>query len=314
MWPVIAMSYNPHSVSGRMLFDVVCDATPSGQSAASAASASGKGVAKQIDSMAVEGGATGLGSAALLEGTVVSRTQRLRDTLFCLGGVAVFLPLLGKLCSSEKGGEGRWSAGQVVGLLASVLEGSLTSILQFSQMGGPGLLGHLLKTVSPANLSSELLLSLERLYRILLSEGTGGKDAGVAAQLILSLELWARASPGVQKQYHATLMRMAKVNTESASLAFRRPQRKREQTGIAAGGCGDSAEKGSGQRDSRGRPRGRSDGGGGRWAGEMHSRRGLQFVAREARRQPLLPECRRPRRMRGSSSGRPSALQGSSTR
>lgn len=234
------MSYNPQAASGRMLFDAVTDMAPSGNIATSAGSMGTKNSAVRLtmESLSSEVGVTGVGSAALLEGTALCVTQHLRDVLFGLGGVAVFFPLLANLdppqllssrsqpslsveASQMSGSLADERAGQVVGLLADILERSPSNRLQFLHMGGPGLLGYLLaSTCCEQHLSITLLKSLEGLFRTMHRGGVNNDVGEVATQLLLNLMLWSTAKPDVQRQYHATLMRLAKVRIGIDTVAF----------------------------------------------------------------------------------------------
>jgi hypothetical protein len=240
--PQLIMSYNPQAASGRMLFDAVTDMAPSVNVAASSTASGGKAgtVRQAMESLSAEVGVTGVGSAALLQGTALCVTNHLRDVLFGLGGVTVFFPLLSnldapRLASSPsrpvtpakappvEGGPAEERAGQVIGLLSAILEKSPCNRLQFIHMDGPGLLGFLLaRTTSEQHLSVTLLKALEGLYRIMGRDGPDAGADGVATQLLLNVPLWSTAKPAVQRQYHATLMRLAKVTRHTTTVVMKK--------------------------------------------------------------------------------------------
>lgn len=108
-------------------------------------------------------------------GTKLCSRRLLQEIIYCVGGVSVFFPLLihfddavihdgGSATSDEL-------AGQVIELVASVLDGNVANQQQMHFLSGFSILGFLFQSVSPQLLNVKTLSALKYMFTVLQNSG-----------------------------------------------------------------------------------------------------------------------------------------------
>ncbi|CAM0946806.1 unnamed protein product [Alopecurus aequalis] len=149
--------------------------------------------------------------ATIMGGTKLCSRRLLQDIIYCVGGVSVFLPLLihfdDAITHSGESATGDELAGQVIELVASVLDGNVANQQQMHLLSGFSILGFLLQSVSPKLLNFQTLSALKHLFNVLTNCGMSEvllKDA--LSQIYLNPHIWAYSSYEVQRELYLFLI------------------------------------------------------------------------------------------------------------
>jgi hypothetical protein len=125
--------------------------------------------------------------ATIMGGTKLCSRRLLQDIIYCVGGVSVFLPLLihfdEAITHSGESATGDELAGQVIELVASVLDGNVANQQQMHLLSGFSILGFLLQSVSAQLLNLKTLSALKYMFNVLTNCG----DLSLSLSLSLSL-------------------------------------------------------------------------------------------------------------------------------
>ncbi len=113
--------------------------------------------------------------ATIMGGTKLCSRRLLQEIIYCVGGVSVFFPLLihfdDAVIHSREPAIGDELAGQVVELVASVLDGNVANQQQMHLLSGFSILGFLFQSVSPQLLNFKTLSSLKYMLNVLKNCG-----------------------------------------------------------------------------------------------------------------------------------------------
>ncbi|XBI45636.1 hypothetical protein VPH35_110081 [Triticum aestivum] len=149
--------------------------------------------------------------ATIMGGTKLCSRRLLQDIIYCVGGVSVLFPLLihfdDAITHSGESPTGDQLAGQVIELVASVLDGNVANQQQMHLLSGFSILGFLFQSVSPQLLNFKALSALKHLFNILTSCGMSEillKDA--LSQIYLNPHIWAYSSYEVQRELYLFLI------------------------------------------------------------------------------------------------------------
>ncbi|KAL6888469.1 hypothetical protein ACP4OV_009495 [Aristida adscensionis] len=150
--------------------------------------------------------------ATIMGGTKLCSRRLLQEIIYCVGGVSVFFPLLIHFDDAIfHGGESATSdelAGQVIELVASVLDGNVANQQQMHLLSGFSILGFLFQSVSPQLLNLKTLSALKYMFSVLKKSGLSEillKDA--LSQFYLNPHIWAYANYEVQRELYLFLIR-----------------------------------------------------------------------------------------------------------
>lgn len=121
-------------------------------------------------------------AARILDGTQLCSRRLLQEIIYCVGGVAVFFPLLTQFDQSESDNVQREYmlartitrvklAAEIVDLITSVLDGNLSNLQQMHRLSGLSILGFLFQSVLPDQLNMETLSALKNLFDVLSNSG-----------------------------------------------------------------------------------------------------------------------------------------------
>ncbi|KAL5212760.1 hypothetical protein ABZP36_023607 [Zizania latifolia] len=149
--------------------------------------------------------------ATIMGGTKLCSQRLLQEIIYCVGGVSVFFPLLihfdDAVIHGGKPAIGDGLAGQVVELVASVLDGNVANQQQMHLLSGFSILGFLFQSVSAQLLNFKTLSSLKYMLNVLKNCGMSEvllKDA--LSQIYLNPHIWAYASYEVQRELYLLLI------------------------------------------------------------------------------------------------------------
>uniref|UniRef100_A0A8R7UR94 BEACH domain-containing protein lvsC n=1 Tax=Triticum urartu TaxID=4572 RepID=A0A8R7UR94_TRIUA len=149
--------------------------------------------------------------ATIMGGTKLCSRRLLQDIIYCVGGVSVLFPLLihfdDAITHSGESPTGDQLAGQVIELVASVLDGNVANQQQMHLLSGFSILGFLFQSVSPQLLNFKTLSALKHLFNILTNSGMSEillKDA--LSQIYLNPHIWAYSSYEVQRELYLFLI------------------------------------------------------------------------------------------------------------
>lgn len=149
--------------------------------------------------------------ATIMGGTKLCSRHLLQDIIYCVGGVSVLFPLLihfdDAITHSGESPTGDQLAGQVIELVASVLDGNVANQQQMHLLSGFSILGFLFQSVSPQLLNFKTLSALKHLFNILTNSGMSEillKDA--LSQIYLNPHIWAYSSYEVQRELYLFLI------------------------------------------------------------------------------------------------------------
>ncbi|KAM3295293.1 hypothetical protein ACQJBY_037900 [Aegilops geniculata] len=149
--------------------------------------------------------------ATIMGGTKLCSRRLLQDIIYCVGGVSVLFPLLihfdDAITHSGESPTGDQLAGQVIELVASVLDGNVANQQQMHLLSGFSILGFLFQSVSPQLLNFKTLSALKHLFNILTNSGMSEillKDA--LQQIYLNPHIWAYSSYEVQRELYLFLI------------------------------------------------------------------------------------------------------------
>lgn len=108
-------------------------------------------------------------------GTKLCSRRLLQEIIYCVGGVSVFFPLLVHFDDAVvQSGESAASdelAGQVLELVASVLDGNIANQQQMHLLSGFSILGFLFQSVSPQLLNFKTLSASKYMFTVLKNSG-----------------------------------------------------------------------------------------------------------------------------------------------
>uniref|UniRef100_A0A0E0JVW3 BEACH domain-containing protein B n=1 Tax=Oryza punctata TaxID=4537 RepID=A0A0E0JVW3_ORYPU len=149
--------------------------------------------------------------ATIMGGTKLCSRRLLQEIIYCVGGVSVFFPLLihfdDAVIHSREPAICDELAGQVVELVASVLDGNVANQQQMHLLSGFSILGFLFQSVSPQLLNFKTLSSLKYMLNVLKNCGMSEvllKDA--LSQIYLNPHIWAYANYEVQRELYLLLI------------------------------------------------------------------------------------------------------------
>lgn len=149
--------------------------------------------------------------ATIMGGTKLCSRRLLQDIIYCVGGVSVLFPLLihfdDAITHSGESLTGDQLAGQVIELVASVLDGNVANQQQMHLLSGFSILGFLFQSVSPQLLNFKTLSALKHLFNVLTNCGMSEillKDA--LSQIYLNPHIWAYSSYEVQRELYLFLI------------------------------------------------------------------------------------------------------------
>ncbi|XP_023157987.1 BEACH domain-containing protein B isoform X1 [Zea mays] len=143
--------------------------------------------------------------ATTMGGTKLCSRRLLQEIIYCVGGVSVFFPLLihfddavvqnGEFATRDQ------LAGQVIELVASVLDGNIANQQQMHLLSGFSILGFLFQSVSPQLLNIKTLSASKYMFTILKTSSMSDillRDA--LSQFYLNPHIWAYATYQVQRE------------------------------------------------------------------------------------------------------------------
>ena len=113
--------------------------------------------------------------ATTMGGTKLCARRLLQEIIYCVGGVSVFFPLL--IHFNDAGVHNGESvtrdelAGQVIELVASVLDGNIANQQQMHLLSGFSILGFLFQSVSPQLLNFKTLSASKYMFTVLKNSG-----------------------------------------------------------------------------------------------------------------------------------------------
>ncbi|RLN08296.1 BEACH domain-containing protein B [Panicum miliaceum] len=149
--------------------------------------------------------------ASTMGGTKLCARRLLQEIIYCVGGVSVFFPLLIHFDDAAvQNGESVAHdelAGQVIELVASVLDGNIANQQQMHLLSGFSILGFLFQSVSPQLLNFKTLSASEYMFTVLKNSGMSEillKDA--LSQFYLNPHIWAYATYEVQREHYLFLI------------------------------------------------------------------------------------------------------------
>lgn len=149
--------------------------------------------------------------ATIMGGTKLCSRRLLQEIIYCVGGVSVFFPLLihfdDAITHSGESATGDALAGQVIELVASVLDGNVANQQQMHLLSGFSILGFLFQSISPQLLNFKTLSALKYMFNVLTNCGMSEvllKDA--LSQIFLNPHIWAYSSYGVQRELYLFLI------------------------------------------------------------------------------------------------------------
>ncbi|RLM79604.1 BEACH domain-containing protein B [Panicum miliaceum] len=149
--------------------------------------------------------------ATTMGGTKLCARRLLQEIIYCVGGVSVFFPLLIHFDDAAvQNGESVAHdelAGQVIELVASVLDGNLANQQQMHLLSGFSILGFLFQSVSPQLLNFKTLSASKYMFTVLKNSGMSEillKDA--LSQFYLNPHIWAYATYEVQREHYLFLI------------------------------------------------------------------------------------------------------------
>ncbi|PUZ74193.1 hypothetical protein GQ55_1G045900 [Panicum hallii var. hallii] len=149
--------------------------------------------------------------ATTMGGTKLCARRLLQEIIYCVGGVSVFFPLLIHFDDAAvQNGESVAHdelAGQVIELVASVLDGNIANQQQMHLLSGFSILGFLFQSVSPQLLNFKTLSASKYMFTVLKNSGMSEillKDA--LSQFYLNPHIWAYATYEVQREHYLFLI------------------------------------------------------------------------------------------------------------
>lgn len=157
--------------------------------------------------------------AAILGGTKLCSRRLLQHIIYCVGGVSVFFPLLTQFNMSEKPEHGQLEytllrsitrdrlAAEVIELISSALDENLANQQQMHLLSGFPILGFLLQSVPPQQLSLEILSALKHMLNVVGNCGMSEllvKDA--ISRIYLNPHIWVYADYEVQRELYMFLI------------------------------------------------------------------------------------------------------------
>ncbi|WVZ77789.1 hypothetical protein U9M48_025613 [Paspalum notatum var. saurae] len=150
--------------------------------------------------------------ATTMGGTKLCSRRLLQEIIYCVGGVSVFFPLLihfdDTVVQNREAAASDELAGQVIELVASVLDGNIANQQQMDLLSGFSILGFLFQSVSPQLLNFKTLSASKYMLTVLKNSGMSEillKDA--LSQFYLNPHIWVYATYEVQRELYLFLIR-----------------------------------------------------------------------------------------------------------
>lgn len=119
--------------------------------------------------------------ASVVGGTQLCSRRILQQIIYCVGGVSVLFPLITQCCNFESEvGESEKTLtqltrecvmGEVIELIASLLDENVANQQQMHIVSGFSVLGFLLQSVPPQQLNLETLSALKHLFNVVSNSG-----------------------------------------------------------------------------------------------------------------------------------------------
>eukprot|EP01018_Ginkgo_biloba_P014188 Gb_28819 [translate_table: standard] len=168
--------------------------------------------------------------ATIMAGTQLCYRRILEDILDCVGGVSVFFPLLTQLDQPIKQTSvsahkelayvefdpSNHVAAKVIELIASVLDGNLSNQQFMCHMSGFAILGFLLQSVSPQQLTSQVVSALGHLLTVVGKSGSAISEMLVKDALLriyFNPHVWIYAHFQVQRELYMFLLNYFDANS-----------------------------------------------------------------------------------------------------
>ncbi|CAD6251786.1 unnamed protein product [Miscanthus lutarioriparius] len=149
--------------------------------------------------------------ATTMGGTKLCSRRLLQEIIYCVGGVSVFFPLLihfdDAVVQNGESAARDQLAGQVIELVASVLDGNIANQQQMHLLSGFSILGFLFQSVSPQLLNSKTLSASKYMFTVLKTSSMSEillRDA--LSQFYLNPHIWAYAAYQVQREHYLFLI------------------------------------------------------------------------------------------------------------
>ncbi|KAH0452153.1 hypothetical protein IEQ34_019452 [Dendrobium chrysotoxum] len=157
-------------------------------------------------------------AARIMDGTQLCSRHLLQEIIYCVGGAAVFFPLLTQFDLSESGNVQHEYilirtitrdklAAKIIDLITSVLDENLSNQQQIHRFSGLSILGFLFQSVPPEQLNMETLSALKNLFNVLCTSGISElllKEA--ISRIYLNPHIWVYASYEVQRDLYMFLI------------------------------------------------------------------------------------------------------------
>lgn len=157
--------------------------------------------------------------AVVMPGTQLCSRRFLQQTIYCVGGVSVFFPLLSQFDSSESLESGQLGdtllrsvirnclTAEVLELIASVLDENPANQQQMHALSGFSVLGFLLQSVSPQKINMEMVSALIYLYIVVANCGMSELlVTGVISSIFLNTFIWVYTPYKVQLELYMFLI------------------------------------------------------------------------------------------------------------
>ncbi|KXG29535.1 BEACH domain-containing protein B isoform X1 [Sorghum bicolor] len=149
--------------------------------------------------------------ATTMGGTKLCSRRLLQEIIYCVGGVSVFFPLLihfdDAVVQNGESAARDQLAGQVIELVASVLDENIANQQQMHLLSGFSILGFLFQSVSSQLLNSKTLSASKYMFTVLKTSSMSEillRDA--LSQFYLNPHIWAYATYQVQRELYLFLI------------------------------------------------------------------------------------------------------------
>ncbi|KAH9329817.1 hypothetical protein KI387_001925, partial [Taxus chinensis] len=172
--------------------------------------------------------------ATIMAGTWLCYRHILRDILDCVGGVLVFFPLLTQLDQpiTRSSAHSRFVLGdhvaaEVIELICSVLDGNLANQQFICDISGFAILGFLLQSVSPQQLTNNVVSALGNLLIVIGKSDSNASQMLVKDALLriyLNPHIWIYTRFLVQRELYMFLLNYFEVNFRMLGDLFGLPK------------------------------------------------------------------------------------------
>ncbi|XP_047328635.1 BEACH domain-containing protein B isoform X2 [Impatiens glandulifera] len=158
--------------------------------------------------------------ATVLAGTQLCSRRLLQEIIYCVGGITVFFPLLTQSDLYDDNEEAGYSQshlltsitkkhliGEVIELIASVLDENLSNQQQMLLLSGFSVLGFLMQSVPPQHLNLDTLSALKHLFNVVANCGLSDLLVAEAiSNIFLKPQIWVYATYKVQRELYMFLV------------------------------------------------------------------------------------------------------------